>query len=155
MTFEEKLAAWEERAEQRNRDRPGHYIERARVAPLVEAWLEDYRAKNDVLHGANVCWGKNTKTQRVQSMGAMEALSFITGITTRQLAQIRGVGEPRLRPKGPSRTPTIEGPGKYLTLDIVDRLFCGMECVHLFHVPAEEGGFADVYLHESVVGIAA
>jgi hypothetical protein len=67
------------------------------------------------------------------------------------LAQIRGIGEPRIRPD----KNVIEGPGKYLTLDIVDRLFCGMECVHLFHVSAEEGGFADVYLHESVVGIAA
>jgi hypothetical protein len=80
-------------------------------------------------------------------MGAMEALSFITGITNRQLAQIRGIGEPRIRPD----KNVIEGPGKYLTLDIVDRLFVGLGCVHLFSLPPEQGGFSDVYFHPAVM----
>jgi hypothetical protein len=40
-----------------------------------------------------------------------------------------------------------------LRLDTVDRLFCAMNCVGLFHVGADDGGFADVYFHPSIIDV--
>jgi hypothetical protein len=82
----------------------------------------------------------------------MATLSFVTGIHERQLCRLLN-NTPRMRSsrrRGYAST-EIEGGEKYLTLDIVDRLFTGMGLTHLFYLPPEQGGFADVYFHPQVV----
>lgn len=151
--FEEKLAAWESRADQRKQARPGHYIERERVVPIIEAYLADHDREHDTVTGCPGGWGENASARFV-SAGAMETLSSMTGISARLLGRILGQDEPALRSRSASKCEWIEGSPKYLTIDLVDRLLTGMDLVYLFYLSPDEGGFADVYWHESIVGTA-
>ena len=142
----DKLAEWENRAEQRALARPGYYIERARVIPILERWLK--------CHSADYPSGNDRNIGQYPT----SALAEITGVTERQIRLIlRGKTSVRNKLCGgpyPMRSLVIEGGEKYLTLDMVDRLLTGLGLVHLFYMPPEAGGFSDVYFHESVMNAA-
>jgi len=38
--------------------------------------------------------------------------------------------------------------GEHVKLTVVDRMFCSLDLVHLFLLPPEDGGYADLYLLE-------
>jgi hypothetical protein len=149
-----EIEQWEKRADQRKAERPGHYIERARVTPIIQRWLDDHRAKYDSTEQGTYAFGHARPAGKsgVRGSGAVATLSFVTGINERQLVRLMN-STPKMRSskrRGYSSL-EIEGGEKYLTLDIVDRLFTGMGLTHLFYLPPEQGGFSDVYWHESVV----
>jgi hypothetical protein len=43
----------------------------------------------------------------------------------------------------------------WVTVRVADALLCACEQSHLWYLPEEQGGFADVYFHPDVVGVAA
>jgi hypothetical protein len=40
--------------------------------------------------------------------------------------------------------------GDHVKLTVVDRMFCSLDLVHLFLLPPEDGGYADLYLLEPI-----
>ena len=138
------LRASEDRSDLLAAARPGYYIERKRVIPILERWLESHQADHPP---DDACHNKDKYPT--------SALTQITGVSERQIRGIlRGETSVRMKLRGGSnggRYPACEGGVKYLTLDMVDRLFTGMGLVHLFYIPPEAGGFSDVYFHSSVI----
>lgn len=138
------VRAFEDRADIEVEKAPGHWIARERVIPVLEQWIKEWDDRHPI-------------TNNVGNIGALGALSVATGVNERQIWRIMKQKEPHIRSKKQSKDTTkrslsVDGSKEFLTLDMVDRLFCGMDCVHLFHLSPEQGGFSDVYLHESIVG---
>jgi len=76
--------------------------------------------------------------------GALAVLSARSGVNPRVINRI-------LHGPSPSELDKHNATGEWVTLRIVDKLFCAMNCIHLFPLPPERGGFSDVYFHESVI----
>jgi hypothetical protein len=127
---DKQVFGWRVQATKRTLLNPGHYIERERVAVVVEDWLE-------------------------QNEGGMTVLAQRTGLAEKQLSRIRGVGRCLVRQKSSRHGFQVDGPPKYITLDMVDRLLVGIDMVYLFHRSPEDGGFADVYFHPDVMEMDA
>lgn len=49
----------------------------------------------------------------------------------------------------------LNGEREHVTIDVADRILIALELNHLWHLPPELGGFADIYFHEDIVGAAA
>jgi len=125
----------QERAENTQRHNPGQWIERVRVAPILEAWLADHKANFDSTgSGGMISFGYKRKIPGwMPAAGAQDVLSSMTKVSTRQIYGI------------------IHGDAILVSLNVVDRLLTGMDMVHLFYMPPEAGGFADVYFHPQVM----
>lgn len=121
----------------RQEQNPGHWIESTRVAPIIQQWLDDHRAKHNGIDRSSTAFGKPVKNGAPQmcSAGATQTLAFMSGVDNRK---INGICRCEF---------------KYVSLDVVDKLLTAMDAVYLFYLPAEESGFSDVYWHESVVGV--
>jgi hypothetical protein len=85
----------------------------------------------------------------------MTVLAQSTGLAEKQLSRIRGSGKYLIRAKSSRHGRQVDGPPKYITLDMVDRLLVGIDMVYLFHRTPEQGGFADVYFHPDVMEMDA
>jgi hypothetical protein len=133
MTREEHCI---DRARTKQRLNPGQWIERARVAPILEAWLADHKANFDSTgSGGMISFGhKRDIPGWLPAAGGQDVLSSMTRVSTRQIYGI------------------IHGDAILVSLNVVDRLLTGLDMVHLFYMPPEAGGFSDVYFHEAVVG---
>ena len=125
----------QDRAKNTQRHNPGQWIERVRVAPILETWLADHRANFDSTgSGGLISFGhKRTKPGWLPSAGATRTLSSMTKVSERQIWGI------------------IHGDAILVSLNVVDRLLTGMDMVHLFYMPPEQGGFSDVYFHPQVM----
>lgn len=70
-------------------------------------------------------------------------------VSQRDLCRTSGVAERNLYRllNGPSNIEleTSRASGQHVTLTTVDRLFCAMDVLHLFHLAPEDGGYADLY----------
>lgn len=140
--------AWrarESRARQKRRNAPGEWFERERVAAVVEAYIARHDRQYDSTTGGNYA--------TVASLSGRDHLAAESGFSVRTLYRILG-GRPgwrrRITPNGLTNI-SIMGHERFLSIDTVDRLFCAMNCVHLFHVAGADGGFADVYLYPSSI----
>jgi hypothetical protein len=129
-----------------------------RVVPIIQNWLADHRAKFDSLTGCHSGWGagksKTTgSSPRHQSAGAMNTLSDMTGINTRVINRLLSPPTPYWRYKKSANHASwqVDGQIPYVTIDMLDRLLCGIGQVHLFALPPEQGGFSDIYWHESII----
>lgn len=49
----------------------------------------------------------------------------------------------------------LSGQDRSVSIAVADRLLIAMELSHLWHIEPEDGGFADIYFHEAIVGEAA
>lgn len=107
---------------------------RDRVSVVVRRFLDEFRAARPLNQGGD--YGRGSSEFY---MGAMAWLAWKSGVPERSIHRVV---------YGPSRSEIEQSraTGEHVTLKIVDRLFCAMNCVHLFVLPAEQGGFADVYL---------
>ena len=81
-----------------------------------------------------------------------------TGHTQRDLAELTGLAERDIYRilNGPSDTELEKGraTGKHVKLSTLDRLLCKLDMVHLFLLPPDQGGYADLYLLEPLEAAA-
>jgi len=122
--------------------RPGQYVQTHRVRAVVAGWLHRFEIENAAVRSA--CGPRSDYSESVGSAGSRDVLAARAGVSTKMLSRIL------------SGRHDSEGGSRWLSIDTVDRLFCAMDCVGLFHRhPTNEirsDGFADVYFHPAIVG---
>ena len=130
--------------------RPGRYVAAHRIRPLIAAWIIEHDTVHSyaALHG--LAWGKTVEVAlRVQPMSGRDALSFRAGMSRRTIDRILNCD-----PDAPRNKAT-----RWVSIDTVDRLFVAMGCSELLYRdpsrPDGVDGFADVYFHPAVIGMAA
>lgn len=74
--------------------------------------------------------------------GTQTELSQLTGVAERDIYRILNGPSPGELAKGRAQ-------GEYVKLTTLDRLLCGIDKVHLFVLPPEHGGYADIYQPET------
>jgi hypothetical protein len=152
----EKILEWEKRAHERAADRPGHYVPIDRVVPIIENWLADHRAKHNSHHNKSSGYGTGAGPKngdKISSAGGMNTLSSMTGINVRVINRLLAPPTPYWRYKKSATHASwqVDGQIPYVTIDMLDRLLCGIGMVHLFALPPDQGGFSDIYWHESII----
>lgn len=136
MKYSEMTAV--ERAQAKQKVNPGQWIERERLAPILERWLRDHEAEHNGVSRPQKLFYKRVinGSPQLRSAGAKQTLSFMTGVTQRQVWGI------------------LHGDAHLVSLGVVDRLLTGLGMVYLFYLPPEQGGFSDVYFHPQVMSAA-
>ncbi len=117
---------------------------RDRVADVLHRWCDEWRITRPAQGGEYGVANPNTQ------MGALEWLVENSGVPHRSIYRImHGPSEyERARDRSKSNTNRTKKESTYgtnVSHASVDKLFCAMGMLHLYHLPPEEGGFADLY----------
>lgn len=127
--------------------RPGQWIATHRVRPVIAEWLLRFERENDARPSAQTIRTGTSVSDGIStgpgSAGARDTLAHRCGVSQRLIYRIL------------SGDPDTKNGSRYLSIDTVDRLFVGMDCVALFYrEPTNEtqsDGFADVYFHSTIL----
>lgn len=113
-------------------NKPGYWVETERVRPVISRWMDNYIGDHKSEHG-----GFGIGGQSLSAAGPYKSLANQTGVNERQLYRV------------------MSCEAKYTSIDKLDKILCGLDLVHLFHLPPEQGGFSDVYFHPAIMEMAA
>lgn len=131
-----------ERARAKAEKNPGEWVERDRVLAVVKNWIDRFERQT---FGAS--YRVMSEDERKKA-GAREALAEAMGVNVRTLWRLTA-DEPsvfvRAARDGRGSFVTAEGCEPYLSAAYLDRLLVAIDRPDLWHIPAADGGFLDVF----------
>lgn len=155
--FEVKYRERDSRARKKARQtEPGRWVERERVVPVVLAWIDrhDREHASKVISKAVVSkkptMGDTGISENVGSTTGRSRLCFAANLSDRGLWRLLFARPKWVAPRK-NRVGSVAEGERFVSIDTVDRLFVAMDCVNLFYLSREDGGFADVYFHPAIV----
>lgn len=116
-----------------------HWIPTERLAPVIQGWLDDHKAKHNSTQRGKTVGNAHGVHKTINgsgsagSSGPHATLEFMSGVSSRRISGI------------------CRCEYKNTSLTVADKLLTAMGLVHLFYLPADQGGFADRYFHPSVI----